>query len=284
MAKTLCLIFLIHLFILHSNSQPYTQSYLFPFNGTANSINSYYAPSYPLGILSLNYSITILITIPNAGPTTQLNTLVSALSLKFVDESKGSSIVTSAVNKNGGGFIFPPASSKYTYSVTYAISFPSTYVLTSAPFVIFVSNSQAISSLKLDYYTLEVRSFISNQGQTVGNINVNVILKIVDTMRSNIIKIIYVSQPATPLNFQISPAAYSAGAQVNDIFSARLRSISISSLNSQGFSLNDYSITAGSLVQSNERIAATALGKQPNYKSNISHFTTTLPSAGFYIL
>lgn len=128
-------------------------TYTFPFN-PATPPNRYYTPAYELGTLSVNYSITISITLPNSGSTSQLSGLVAALALQFVDSSLAVPIPVPAVVAGGAAFVFAPATSASFYSVNYTVSFPSTFTAPMASFILKVTDSSAFAALKLNYYYL----------------------------------------------------------------------------------------------------------------------------------
>lgn len=135
---------------LQTNS---AMTYTFPFN-PATPPNRYFTPAYELGTLSVNYSITISITLPNLGSTSQLSGLVAVLALQFVDSSLPVPIPVPAVVAGGAPFIFPPATSASFYSVNYTVSFPSTFSAPMATFILRVTDPSAFAALKFDYYYL----------------------------------------------------------------------------------------------------------------------------------
>jgi hypothetical protein len=278
-------VFLLLLLISIKAQSPNQLTYSFPFNGTAGAINSYYAPAYQLGTLSANYSITILITLPNAADSTQLAGLVSEISLEYIDYSSGSLVMRSAVNAGGTNFVFPPSTHKTTYSATYAVNFPASTSITSASFVLLVSYSSLSASSKLDYYNLEVTYFPTTQGISVSNLNtVATILKVTDVMRNNIIKLVFVNSLNGIYNFTAFPASFRTGQVVNDMFAVNVYPVMVPSFFTNGLSSNDYTIGAGSSLMSNERKDVIGTAQQPIYSSNIGHYTYTFAAQGFYLL
>ncbi len=140
----------IHLLLFLACSSAFT--YKFNYNGGDPKANLNYFPAYQLGTQSTGNSLTIRITISNTA-TSEMSSLVSALSLKYVDPTRGN-VLVDAVNPDGTPFVFPPAFDTI-YSLTYPISFPSTYTLPSASFFLFLAENTAIHfSLRLNYFNL----------------------------------------------------------------------------------------------------------------------------------
>jgi hypothetical protein len=194
-----------------------TFTYSFPYNGSlaTQAINSYYNPVYQLGVLSVNYSIKVTFTLPNGGASASgLKNLIESFAflnsrgLQYVDRTSGSPVVKRAVSTAAGAqIVYPPVTNNTTYTFTYKVIFPTAYTLTSAEFLLNLNYSQTIGyDNKLDYYTIEATYYPSNEGISVGNANsTSTILKVVDIIRTNLVKLIYVSSANEVFNFTTFP-------------------------------------------------------------------------------
>lgn len=188
-------------------------TYSFPFNGTAGALyNAEYAPVYQLGTLSVNSTLKITVTLPNNGDINSLILMVDLMNagnngLKYIDNTGPSPILMPVVNAAGNPVVLPLPTSPTSYTYTYTIYFPSTFTATSANFVL-VMGLDAVVGSKLVYYTVEAISYPPNSLITVASASTGVtLLKAVEILRSNMAKLIYVSQPGEVFNFTVYPAA-----------------------------------------------------------------------------
>ena len=157
-------------------------------------------------MLALNYSLTITISLPSIGADTLLSTIASQLQagttkgLQYIDSAQNPSVLVPA-----NAIVYPSPTSKSTYSFTYVVSFPSSSTLTSASFVFDLTYT---TTGKLYYYTLEATYFPSAALQTAGSAaQSSTLLKVTDLFRSEVFKLIYVSQANSVFNFSATPAA-----------------------------------------------------------------------------
>lgn len=193
--------FLILLALLITQAQSSSKfSYSFPYNGTTGALyNAEYAPVYQLGTLSVNTSLTVTVGIPNNGDISLFGYLVTFVNagngLKYIDNTGASPQLKPAVDASGNAITLPAATSATSYTHTFVIYFPSSYNATSANFVL-VMGFNAVQYSKFVYYTVEATSYPTNSLISVGSASTGVtLLKAVEMFRSNMDKLVYVSQP-----------------------------------------------------------------------------------------
>jgi hypothetical protein len=273
-------------------------SYVFPYNSTTGvPINPYYNPAYSLGTLSVNYSITVSITLPNTGSSTQLKTFIddiianASLGLQYMDYTQNPPVLTQAVDSTGAAFTIPVYSAinnlPNVYSFTYPIAFPIAYTLPSALFYLVLGDTVVLDTNKLlDIYTLQVTYFPSLSGSSVSNpASLVTLLKVTDIIRGNVVKLIYISQANTTESITTFPATYNNGGTITPFYTVNIYSLGITNPTVNGFNGNQFTLTATTDIYS---ISGTPLASIESvtgtYINNLAHYTFSFATAGYYLL
>lgn len=260
-------------------------TYSFPFNGTNGALyNAEYAPVYQLGTLSVNTTLKITATIPNNADISLFTYLVTFVNagngLKYLDNTGA---LQPAVDASGNPVVLPAATSFTSYTYTYTIYFPSAYTGTSANFVL-VMGFNAIQYSKLVYYTVEAISYPTNSLISVGSASTGVtLLKAVEIFRSNMAKLVYVSQPGEVFNFTVFPAAVcttGGGASCIENYVVSYYPITTTA-SSATYGFNGNGLTLGSpvVLNSTEKTASATV-----YPGNTGHYSKNFTTAGYYLL
>lgn len=178
-------------------------SYAYPFNGSATAINGEYFPVYSLGTLSVNNTLSCVFSFPNLPPSsTALDTFITSLGFASQQGLQYMDPTTNTLTK-AHGIVYPKATEKTTYRMSYTIAFP-TANMTSAAFYIVLTYPMSLTFLY--YYTIEI-TYSPATTISVGSVNQGVtLLKLTDFLRQTTQKLIYVSQPNQVFNFSAFPA------------------------------------------------------------------------------
>jgi hypothetical protein len=230
----------------------------------------------------VNSSIKVTFTLPNASAgTSELSNLIDnsrfiyARGLQYIDRKSGFPGLRRAVSTAAGAsIVYPPVTNNTTYTFTYKVVFPTAYTLTSAEFLLNLNHSRAITSDKnLNYYTLEVTYYPSNEGISAGNANsASTILKVVDIMRSSLVKLIYVSSANAVFNFTTFPTTLTN-------YALKLYAVTTSASASSGLNVNEMKLSAPETITSVEAAVGT-----PVFVDQVAHYTKKIATPGYYLV
>jgi hypothetical protein len=177
----------------------------------------------------------------------------------------------------GAVIVYPPVTDSITYTFTYTVTFPTAYTQTSAEFLLVFNYPAPISMFnKLYYYTLEATYYPSNQGISVGNANsTSTILKVVDIVRSNLVKLIYVSSANEVFNFTTFPTT-------STNFVVNLYADTTTSASSS-FKGNNRVLSNLGAITSVEASAVTP-PSTPIFVNKVAHYTKKFTAPGYYLV
>jgi hypothetical protein len=162
-----------------------------PFDGTENPLtgdfNGYYSPSYPLGLLSKGYSLSIKATLKNKNTQS-----LSGLTITLYQKDNGGPSVFKAITLQTVTNTLTLL--QYSYDITFAGT------VASAAFEL-----RAITETFIDFnfFSLDVSYYKTSEGPT--SKKAKNILKVTETQRHSILRMVFVASP-TELDFTLYPA------------------------------------------------------------------------------
>lgn len=142
----------------------------------------------------------------------------------------------------------------------------------------------AIGYSKFVYYTIEAIYYPDTKPISVGsNSNAITVLHAVEVFRSDMAKVIYVSQPGEVFNFTVFPAAActtGTGASCTEKYVVKYYPIPTStSYQTYGFNENGGNLGSPVTLTSVEKAASATV-----YPGNTAHYSTNFTTVGYYVL
>lgn len=176
--------------------------------------NPAYVPVYDLGLLEVGWTIQVTINVPNLASSNFLNASIAAgLTLWFLNNTDPTAITYGLARDTDKTSTFKfkaPTTATTSFQGTYTIVFPSGYSGTNSEFKLAFNAKKSFtgpagSMTKLDYVSIQVEYFKGTRA-SVGSANpAQTLLKVTETGRQSVVKVIYVAPSSPALQFAFHP-------------------------------------------------------------------------------